>query len=106
MAVCNLALSRAQVLASLDVKIPDYLWTPNSGNYVEFLIPVAETVSGIPTSRIRIPGILNSRGGISGRPGATAGGKLGDASEKKNRLSLASPAGIRTGNPWVYCLLS
>ena len=40
-----------------------YLWYRNSGNYVEFLIPVAETVSGILTSRIQIPGILNSRGG-------------------------------------------
>ena len=44
-------------------KIGSYLWPPNSGNYVEFLVPVVVTKSEISPLRLLIPGILNSGGG-------------------------------------------
>ena len=40
-----------------------YLWPLNSGNYVEFLIPVVVTVSEILPTRTVIPGIINSGSG-------------------------------------------
>ncbi len=42
---------------------PPYRWHGNSLNYVEFLSPVAETISELFTSRVVFPGIFNSGGG-------------------------------------------
>ena len=66
-----------------------YLWALNSGNYVEFLIPVVVTVSEILPTRTVIPGIINSGSGncfsgawcVQGSPSARALGA-------QNRTSL------------------
>ena len=62
---------------------------PNSGNYVEFLIPVVVTVSEILPTRTVIPGIINSGSGncFSGAwcvQGSPSAGALG----AQNRTSL------------------